>query len=839
VEKVKIPRGTTVCTTPNEGGINWHSKEIDEDMFSGMRNFYIKEKGLEKEINIPITEENESEEITYEVESDCTFDAEFKVPEVEIWGIGDEDVEVPEEKKSFYVTSKCSRYDSPSYAEVNFTVKRGGKTKTLAEAQDAGLELALGSARKNDNKEYDDKYFELTDTGIRSICELPIGIYVVPYHYTVKVGTTRVMTKYAHVTVGKYAFTELDLAEFNSSDDEMDGIWIWGRGLASRDEEGNTTTYYDAATTTTADLLKILKQSGQVEAKIAGYTATGEYVDSNGKLISEENPVYLKDAGDSTTHRFGLFPILKKGDTEYKPAYIKPIPDSKIVVNYMDSWLEKNGRLYYYDDGGELVKNQWVERGLQPVFCDEVGALVTNGIAGIPGDDEMGLWYVDDKGHLTDITDTITIGMMEYTLVDGKVTNTKVVKIATPSNVSDVKDLVDGLSIHADDARIIDNEKKTELADKLVDGLNNLLDTEQKNDLHDSVIEKADEVLKEVYTGEITTSLENDTEENAIEEVSAKGLLAAAGLTSENQKAVELKITRTDSNAAMKFDAKLYVGDSEDPTQLKSPVILDIEIPEDVQKLYSKYGYTYKLVHVGDGKTESVGDGETKNGLSLELSQDMTSMRIRTSSFSTFELQAVRKTSDDNTVTPGEPEEPTTPSEPEEPTKPSEPEDPTTPSEPEKPTTPETPNKPSNGNSSSSSDSDDSGSYSSGSSYRRTKSSPSGQWVQDAKGWWYRRADGSWPKSQWIELSWNGVNSWYYFNESGYMVTGWKEDGGYTYYLNPVSDGTSGQMFTGWHQIDSIWYYFNTLTGGPQGSLVKNTVTPDGYKVGADGAWIQ
>ena len=83
------------------------------------------------------------------------------------------------------------------------------------------------------------------------------------------------------------------------------------------------------------------------------------------------------------------------------------------------------------------------------------------------------------------------------------------------------------------------------------------------------------------------------------------------------------------------------------------------------------------------------------------------------------------------------------------------------------------------------------------------------------------------------------MNSWYYFNESGYMVTGWREDGGYTYYLNPVSDGTSGQMFTGWHQIDSIWYYFNTLTGGPQGSLVKNGTTPDGYKVGADGAWIQ
>ncbi len=312
-------------------------------------------------------------------------------------------------------------------------------------------------------------------------------------------------------------------------------------------------------------------------------------------------------------------------------------------------------------------------------------------------------------------------------------------------------------------------------------------------------------------------------------EISPKGLLAAAGLNSQNDDNVTLKITRTDSNAAMKFDAKLYVGDSEDPTQLKSPVILDIEIPEDVQKLYSKYGYTYKLVHVGDGKTESVGDGETKNGLSLELSQDMTSMRIRTNSFSTFELQAVRKTSDDGTVTPGEPEKPA---------KPSEPENPTKPEDPSKPTTPETPNKPNKGNSSSS-DRDDSDSSSSGSSYRRTKSSPSGQWVQDAKGWWYRRADGSWPKSQWIELGWNGVNGWYYFNESGYMVTGWREDGGYTYYLNPVSDGTRGQMLTGWHQIDSIWYYFNKLTGGPQGSLVKNATTPDGYKVGADGAWLQ
>ena len=41
-----------------------------------------------------------------------------------------------------------------------------------------------------------------------------------------------------------------------------------------------------------------------------------------------------------------------------------------------------------------------------------------------------------------------------------------------------------------------------------------------------------------------------------------------------------------------------------------------------------------------------------------------------------------------------------------------------------------------------------------------------------------------------------------------------------------------------WNGVN-IWYYFNTLTGGPQGSLMKNATTPDGYKVGADGAWLQ
>lgn len=56
-----------------------------------------------------------------------------------------------------------------------------------------------------------------------------------------------------------------------------------------------------------------------------------------------------------------------------------------------------------------------------------------------------------------------------------------------------------------------------------------------------------------------------------------------------------------------------------------------------------------------------------------------------------------------------------------------------------------------------------------------------------------------------INVSSNIHGSWYYFNESGYMVA-------------------------------SIWignYYL-----GENEAMLTNTTTPDGYKVGSDVAWI-
>lgn len=114
-----------------------------------------------------------------------------------------------------------------------------------------------------------------------------------------------------------------------------------------------------------------------------------------------------------------------------------------------------------------------------------------------------------------------------------------------------------------------------------------------------------------------------------------------------------------------------------------------------------------------------------------------------------------------------------------------------------------------------------------------------GEWIQNATGWWFRYSDGTWPAGKWVELDWNGVRSWYYFNADGYMATGWKLDGGYYYYLHPYADGTQGFMYTGWHSIGGKWYYFSTVSGGPLGSMAAGTTTPDGYRVGADGAWIQ
>lgn len=44
-------------------------------------------------------------------------------------------------------------------------------------------------------------------------------------------------------------------------------------------------------------------------------------------------------------------------------------------------------------------------------------------------------------------------------------------------------------------------------------------------------------------------------------------------------------------------------------------------------------------------------------------------------------------------------------------------------------------------------------------------------WLKDEKGWWYRYEDGTYPMNEWKKLEWEGKESWYYFDERGYMLS--------------------------------------------------------------------
>ena len=112
-----------------------------------------------------------------------------------------------------------------------------------------------------------------------------------------------------------------------------------------------------------------------------------------------------------------------------------------------------------------------------------------------------------------------------------------------------------------------------------------------------------------------------------------------------------------------------------------------------------------------------------------------------------------------------------------------------------------------------------------------------GQWIQDEKGWWYKRPDGSYPKNSWGYEAYNGKSYWYYFLDSGYMATGWIEVNGSKYYLFPNSDGWKGRMLTGWQWIDGNCYYLDPQ-GQNEGALYRNTTTPDGYAVDTEGRWV-
>ena len=76
--------------------------------------------------------------------------------------------------------------------------------------------------------------------------------------------------------------------------------------------------------------------------------------------------------------------------------------------------------------------------------------------------------------------------------------------------------------------------------------------------------------------------------------------------------------------------------------------------------------------------------------------------------------------------------------------------------------------------------------------------------MSDARGWWYRQADGSFPKDTALVIG----GSVYRFDESGYMRTGWVKDQGSWFYHQ-----ASGAQAVGWVKQGASWFYLDEATG--------------------------
>ena len=100
-----------------------------------------------------------------------------------------------------------------------------------------------------------------------------------------------------------------------------------------------------------------------------------------------------------------------------------------------------------------------------------------------------------------------------------------------------------------------------------------------------------------------------------------------------------------------------------------------------------------------------------------------------------------------------------------------------------------------------------------------------GEWKSDALGWWWRKADGSYPSSQALRID----GKTYRFDERGYMVTGWATvDGQWSYYK------PSGEQAFGWENVGGTWYYLDPATG----AMASGWLNLDGtwFRLDASGA---
>ncbi|WHY85715.1 bifunctional 2',3'-cyclic-nucleotide 2'-phosphodiesterase/3'-nucleotidase [Neobacillus novalis] len=98
-------------------------------------------------------------------------------------------------------------------------------------------------------------------------------------------------------------------------------------------------------------------------------------------------------------------------------------------------------------------------------------------------------------------------------------------------------------------------------------------------------------------------------------------------------------------------------------------------------------------------------------------------------------------------------------------------------------------------------------------------------WVLSGGKWYFLGSDGKMLENEWLL----DKNKWYYLGKNGAMAsTSWVLSGSNWYFMD-----NHGAMKTGWVLTGGKWYYLYT-----NGKMAANTVV-QGYKLGANGAWIK
>ena len=101
-----------------------------------------------------------------------------------------------------------------------------------------------------------------------------------------------------------------------------------------------------------------------------------------------------------------------------------------------------------------------------------------------------------------------------------------------------------------------------------------------------------------------------------------------------------------------------------------------------------------------------------------------------------------------------------------------------------------------------------------------------GTWEQTGTDWKFKKEDGTYAANEYLKI--NGEV--YGFGEDGIMLLEWHLVNGTWHNFR-----TGGNMaFSRWIQTNGFWYYVDE-----NGSLFVNGTTPDGYRVDANGIWIQ